>query len=1038
MNNDINLLSNKIISIIDNVIFIDIETTGINPNNSEIIEIGAIKLENGKIEVFNTLLNTDKEIPLEIYSFCNNLKKDDFKNKPKLNDIKREFNTFIEDKTIICHNKDYQNSFLLKYMPYIKNNIIDSMELAAVLEPYHSDYNLEYLKKAISENNEEEKHRAIPDILDNIELVNSLLMRLKKRDSLKLEPTTFKINSYLQKYNLNKWEWSDIIDNANYDLIVESNYDDNSRLRNTNIQNKKKVFNKIHNASREYEELLKDKEIWESKQGFIYEYRPGQYELTKTIRETFEGNGGSAKIACIEAPTGIGKSVGYLVPAIIEANLRKKRVIISTDTKELQIQLINKDIPNVINSLGMNEKISYGYIKGKNNYICVEKLEAYKNDYSPESPTKDDIISIVLLEQLIEEGKYGDIEEISLWILQKFSDLIIHLRYIACDPNLCRPKRCIKECLYKNRIEELKEEDITVINHSLLAKWPYKEEKPLDYIIVDEAHNLVEKGYDFFSGVINYRSFLYFMQEIYPYENIRNSIFSYDKLSKRYRKIKIFDKFYNHINLDRTLKDKISRHINLIVEELNSILLFGRNSDYNGISDYNLSWELNLQENDIVGTIYKNKEHIDIKYNSYSEKIKQSSENIIRNLNSILIIIDRNTDEDSLDKEADVYKFGKSKVKELEDIKTTLQIMLEFDLEDDFARVMEIDNDFNSFEFRVIPLKLADLFEENILNQISCGIFLSATLRVEYNMDYFKNTLGINRISNIEKIIEPLYDYKNRVSILGINNICSYKNNEFIWQISQTIKNISSLTQGHMLGLFNSTYRQQMTYDLIKKELNYDNTEIYMNKKGIKHLKDVNKRAIVLGSKGCFEGVDIPGDGLICVTLDKIPNLNPRDPLYSTIMTKYNIPYYKLNYPQMAIKVKQAMGRLLRSKYDYGCFVIFNPGTNFTSIRKLESDLHGCNICSINLENINMYINQHLYNCRRSVMNELLVDLISPLKDKEKIDLNKLVRYLNYEMQGRCINAKAIYYEGMIKIKYFNQVYLIDKEKIEKCFAKLN
>ncbi|OJT80942.1 hypothetical protein BM533_22850, partial [Clostridioides difficile] len=85
---------------------------------------------------------------------------------------------------------------------------------------------------------------------------------------------------------------------------------------------------------------------------------------------------------------------------------------------------------------------------------------------------------------------------------------------------------------------------------------------------------------------------------------------------------------------------------------------------------------------------------------------------------------------------------------------------------------------------------------------------------------------------------------------------------------------------------------------------------------------------VVLGSKGCFEGVDIPGDGLVCVTLDKLPNLNPKDPLYFTIMKKYGIDYYTINYPQMTIKVKQAMGRILRSKYDYGCFVIFDVGTN--------------------------------------------------------------------------------------------------------------
>ena len=172
---------------------------------------------------------------------------------------------------------------------------------------------------------------------------------------------------------------------------------------------------------------------------------------------------------------------------------------------------------------------------------------------------------------------------------------------------MCRPKKCFKDCLYKKRTEELKEEDITVINHSLLAKWPYKEEKPLEHIIVDEGHNLAEKGYDFFSSVIDYKMLNYFLREIYPYENMQNSAFAYDNSNKN-RKIKPFDKFYHHVHFDRNIKDKISRNINFIIEKMKDILNFGVNSDYKNISKYNLRWELKLQEDEIAGKIRKNNE----------------------------------------------------------------------------------------------------------------------------------------------------------------------------------------------------------------------------------------------------------------------------------------------------------------------------------------------------------------------------------------------------------------------------------------------
>ena len=675
-------IRNDIVSVLDNVIFLDIETSGLNPNKSEIIEIGAIKIEGINTFTFETLIKNKKEIPLEIFSLCTGLKKEDFKNALDLNMVKKKLIEFVEDKTIICHNALFEKSFFDVYIPELKNEIIDSMELAAILEPYHKEFNLDYLKKTITTDKENEKHRALDDAIDTLKIVNSLLMRLNKKEKseISLENLTFKINSYLNKFALPNWNWSKHIDNGNYNICDDYIIYKDDKNKDTKIdkEKEKEIFNKIYSKHTPYEDLLKDGNIWASKEGFIYEFRKGQYELTKTIRETFSGNN-LAKVACIEAPTGIGKSVGYLLPAILEARLKSKRIIISTDTKELQTQLINKDIPNILNSLCLNNKVSYGYIKGKNNYLCVEKLEEYKLDYTPEDAKVLDILGIIYLERLVEEGNYGDIEEINYWVTNHFIGIKNHITYLSCDPNLCMPKKCTKNCLYKKRVEDLKEEDITVINHSLLAKWPYKEEKAIENLIVDEAHNLTEKGYEFFSSVVNSKSFKHFLKEMYPYENIYNSPFAYNK---NIRKIKMFDKFYNHIKLDKTQKDKISTNINLIVEEIDSLLIYGASSDYSKASMYNLRWELNLQENEVVSKVKKNNDYTYLTYKSYTDRVKLGCETIIRNLSSILVIIDKNMSDDNCDKESDIYKFGKSRYMDMESIKTTFESFLEYSEDD--------------------------------------------------------------------------------------------------------------------------------------------------------------------------------------------------------------------------------------------------------------------------------------------------------------------------------------------------------------------
>ena len=1018
---------NKIKSIVQDVVFIDLETSGLNPHNSEILEIGAIKSENNKLTSFHTFVKNKREIPLEIFSLCTDLKQSDLDNAPTLCEIKKNLIEFLGDKKIICHNGEFERAFLNHFIPEIKNEILDSMELMIILEPYHKEYNLEYLKNTLTKDKSIEKHRAIDDVVDTINIINAVLMRLKDKESkaMTLENLTFKINSTLSRFGLNKWIWSELIDNGNYNIDnIDVIYED-EKYKN---ENKRDLKNTLIDHRFSYEHLLKKKEIWQSKKGFNYEFRPGQFELSKIIRETM--NTRSENIACIEAPTGIGKSVGYLLPSIMESYLNNKRIIISTDTKELQTQLIKKDIPNVIKSLGLEDKISFGYIKGKSNYICVEKLEKYINEYDNDKCTTSEILSLIILERLVSEGIYGDIEEINYWIFNNFPEIITHLRHVACDPNLCKPKKCYKECLYKKRVEELKEEDITVVNHSLLARWPYKDEKPIENLIVDEAHNLVEKGYEFFASEVEYRSLKFFLHEIYPYEMINNSPFAYTTRNKKI--IKPFDRFYYFLNMDANNKSKISRKINLIIEEAEYILEYGRQNNYSTISNYNLSWEINLQKNEKACSVYKDKRMIDVTYDKYGECIKNSLDKILANLKSILYILDRHMDDDSIDKENDTYKQGESKFKDLDALKNTIEVFLEYNEADTYARIVTLSKNFDDFLFQVIPLNIADLFEEKILSSLSSGIFLSATLTVNNKMRHFTNTLGIDRFIHREEVIEPIFDYKNRIKIITLDDISSYKNKEFISDMSKVISNLSPHTNGHMLSLFNSKDRQEKTYEVLKDYLHKQNTEIYMSKKYIKILKDLNKKCVILGSKGCFEGVDIPGDGLICVTLDKIPNLNPKDPLYSTIMTKFNKTYYDVNQPQMIIKLKQAMGRILRSKYDYGCFIIFDMGRK-ENLYRLKKDLHNCQIVNTDQYNIPYVINNHLTSCRKEIIRDLIHDISDGEVIRNMSDMKDIEEYINEEINNRSINANIkVNSEKNYLLKYFDLKYLINKEIIRK------
>lgn len=123
-------------SVLDNIIYLDIETTGLDEKSSEIIEIGAVKIKNSKIYTYETLIKPRGRIPVSIYNLCTGLKQEDLLKARSLNSVKIELIEFLEDLPLICHNGGFERKFLLNHIPEIKNEIMDSMELCSILEPW--------------------------------------------------------------------------------------------------------------------------------------------------------------------------------------------------------------------------------------------------------------------------------------------------------------------------------------------------------------------------------------------------------------------------------------------------------------------------------------------------------------------------------------------------------------------------------------------------------------------------------------------------------------------------------------------------------------------------------------------------------------------------------------------------------------------------------------------------------------------------------------------------------------------------------------
>lgn len=883
-------------SILKNIIYLDVK---FNKEESDIDYIEAIKYFEDSI-----------------FNFKCNCKEENFF---------KSFLQFKGDLPIIIWEDSSEKVHKIKSILGI-SNILNLIELIAILEPWQKEYTLDYILNETVK--DEFISKSDSNVIKMIKVTNSILSRQWHRD----EKSSRKKNLYqilVQNYNLlDKWQWTRYIEKPlfyNYDDVNYVEYKkkkDNTTVTYDNID-----YNK-------YEDLLKDSNIWADEKSYKYEYRESQKNFSKAIRLNIEND---SKIF-IEAPTGSGKTFAYVLIAVLKAHLNRKgredgSFIISTDTKELQNQLIERDIPNIIKKLNLKGKITYGDMKGKSNYICTEKL--VKNIELRQ--TLEGIFVDIYLKRLCKDGQYGDIEKINYWAYNYFN-IGKYIDNVVCDKDDCNLDRCKKICYLKNRYNQIGDEHITVINHSLLANWPYKEKRKITHLIIDEAHNLMEKCYDYFSEEFNSIEFRKLLDHVLKTE---------PTIFKQLLRLNMSNGYRADVSLEKIKYWVDEIEINLAII-LNSFMESKICKE-----EYSFKTEFYL-DNDGKTDFYSNTAVL-------ISKLKES-------IYGLYSLIKGYFNDITLDGEEGSEDFEYTKIAQfymhLKEVFDVLDMFLSSQEEfKDYAKILEVSNDYSFFTFKNVPLDIDKIFNENVLKDVKSTTFLSATMQVNNSFNRIKNTLGQKEAN--ELVVPPTFNLKYQTKVFILNDLGSYNSNIFVDRSANFIYNIAKKLKGHTLVLFTSNTRKRLVEQKLLEFIKGTKLEVHTSKKAIKYLNDFNKEVIILGSKGFFEGIDVPGESLTCVILDKLPNKSLSDPLLKAKTIYKKMKYVDVNYPQACISVKQAYGRLIRSKSDYGYFCVLDGGKNINTINKLESDLLGPKFETCSSSHILKRIDADFYNWKK-------------------------------------------------------------------------
>ena len=644
-----------------------------------------------------------------------------------------------------------------------------------------------------------------------------------------------------------------------------------------------------------------------------FEYRLEQLQMAKHI-ET--GLNSETKVV-VEAGTGTGKTLAYLIPVIEWSLANKKRVVITTNTINLQEQLLTKDIPIAQKVIG--KKFRYLLVKGRGNYLCNRKFANMsigdKIDLTEYSNIQKEQLRHIL--QWGHKTKTGDKAELpfeadgSIWEM------------FASESDICAGNKCQyrSECFFMLSRNEKKQADILITNHhmffsdlSIRKEVGFNTEFSIipDYglVVFDEAHNVEKVARDYFSIEISKYSFTKLMNYIYAFEGKKKNTGSIENLMKYIRIKKLPDEADLIKNLEaikkshKILYNSGREYFNFIIDKFSNGELgtFTFRIKKEAVENNKFFDKLKILENELVSN-----------YRAYAKKVY-----------GVIKILEEDEDPDGI-----VNDF----VKYFERVKNffnSLSFISDFD-DEEFIYWIEVNSKKSNSKLVATPLKIDKDLKMNLFLNLKQIVFTSATIAVGKSFDYFKNSLGLEE-KTLDKKIKSPFDYDKQMKVYIPEDIIEPSSSNYAAEVSEYVKGHILKSGGKSFVLFTSYKILNYVYYMIREELESYGMDLFVHGMAprtqlINMFKESNA-PVLFGTDSFWEGVDIKGDKLSSVIIVKLPFKVPNDPITEAIIehieSQGKNSFVEYQVPEAVIKFKQGIGRLIRSKEDKGNITILD------------------------------------------------------------------------------------------------------------------
>ncbi len=890
-------------SLEDEIAFLDTETTGFDPTRDRVVEIAVLVARGPNVlERYSSLVDPGRPIPLETTQLTG-IDDGMVAGAPAIADAVADALDLIGERDIVAHNACFDRSFVMEAAGRIGRRVpgrwLDSLQLTRIGLPRLRSHRLRDIAEAFDLTLP--GHRAGEDVEALFQVWRIALAGL---DDLPLE-----ILSHLASLSPGTdWPLRDTL--LRSAARGRSRSFDIKRLRADSVRG-----HSVAGLADAGERDLACPDLGEILAEFApggavgrmypgFESRDEQVRMAEAVVDAFA----TRTHLAIEAGTGVGKSVAYLVPAARFALHNHLGVGVATKTNALMDQLVYGELPKLAAEMG--GQLRYVALKGYEHYPCLRKIERILG--SGEDVDEERLANIAALSAWVAQSSWGDLDAVNVhwgpWRQQ-----------VACSVEDCTRKRCRfypSLCYLHGVRRRAGSAHVVVTNHALLFRDTAAAGgilPPLRYWVIDEAHSAESEARKQLSMSADHRVIAAMLDALHT-EGRGGAV---DAVRSKARLVAL-------ARGDDVLAARIETLTSRLRGEIASAATIAE-------SFFDFLKDLPVEESDYdTAEVHVTAPLRDRTEWSVAAGVGHSLSRRLRSVVSLgrdLLTALAETGEELTDAQADLAGYLSRLGEQMEGLETVLD-----GTDGSYVYSAQVSRRRDDARDRVSAsmLDVGAALLERFFPEVHSVVFTSATIATGDDFGHFARTIGLDRLAQgtwASLRLESSYDFDRQMAVLVPSDMPEPSQGRHIASLADLLLRLHVAMGGSVLTLFTSKREMGKVYDLVAGPLEAQGLKLLLQGRGVstKRVRDeflADERVSLFATKSFWEGFDAKGDTLRCVVIARLPFGRVRDPLYEERRSRDPRAWDDFYLPEAILELKQAAGRLIRSGTDEGCVIV--------------------------------------------------------------------------------------------------------------------